>query len=130
MVKQQRFILIGLGLLAIDQLIKYFFYTHPERTGIFGYYLNQNFSWSLPVANVIVIVLSIGLLAALIYWHKRLFGPALAWHLIGAGAASNLIDRLVRGGVVDYIWLPYGGVINLADIIIIVGVIWILCSRK
>lgn len=82
------------------------------------------------MANGIAIILTTCLLGALVYWRARLFGPALAWYLIGAGAVSNLIDRIGRGGVVDYIWLPYGGVINLGDIIIIVGVIWILCSRK
>ena len=130
MAKQQRIIYISLGLLAIDQLIKHGFYTHPLRAGIFGYYLNQNFSWSLPVANVVVIILTVLLLFGLIFFRKSLFGPSLAWYLVGTGAVSNLIDRLVRGGVVDYIYLPYGCVINLADILIIAGVILILCWRK
>ena len=119
-----------LCLLAIDQLIKYYFYTHPARMGVFGYYLNQNFSWSLPIANIVAVILTVLLLSGIIYWRDKLFGPKLAWFIIGAGAASNLIDRLARGGVVDYIFLPYGGVINLADVLIISGVILILCWRK
>lgn len=130
MLKQRFIIAISLGLFGIDQLFKYFFYTHPAPWGVFGYYLNQNFSWSLPVGNSAVIVLTVLLLLGLLYFRAKLFGPRLAWYLIASGAISNLIDRLMRGGVVDYIFLPYGGVINLADIFIIAGVIWILCSRK
>lgn len=130
MAVKNKFIFLSLCLLVIDQLIKYGFYTRPERSGIFGYYLNQNFSWSLPVNNLAVIVLTVILLLGLIYWRNKLFGPSLAWYLISTGAVSNLIDRLARGGVVDYIWLPYGGVINLADILIVSGLIWILCWRK
>lgn len=127
---KNRFIVFSLVLLGIDQSIKYFFYTQPARAGIFGYYLNQNFSWSLPIGNSAVIVLTVLLLLGLIYFRAKLFGPRLAWHIIASGAISNLIDRLMRGGVVDYVFLPYGGVINLADIFIVAGVIWILCSRK
>lgn len=130
MLKQRFIIGISLILLVIDQLLKYFFHTHPERVGVFGYYLNQNFSWSLPVANGAVIAVTVLLLSSLIYWRRKLFGPKLAWYLISTGAISNLIDRVARGGVVDYVFLPYGGIINLADIIIIGGVILILCSRK
>lgn len=129
MIRNRGIIIIGAGLL-LDQSIKYFFYTYPARVVFFGYYLNQNFSWSLPVNNLAVIILTAILLLSLIYWRQRLFGPRWAWYLIGLGALSNLVDRLWRGGVVDYIFLPYGGVINLADIFIIAGVIWILCWRK
>lgn len=130
MIAKNKYIIFSFCLLAIDQVIKHYFYAHPARAGIFGYYLNQNFSWSLPVGNMAVIVLTALLLTGLIYWRARLFGSAFAWYLIGAGAVSNLIDRLLRGGVVDYIFLPYGGIANLADILVIAGVIWIICSRK
>lgn len=127
---KNRFIVFSLILLVIDQLIKYFFYTHPGRAGVFGYYLNQNLAGSLPIPNRAVIVLTIILLMFLRFQRARLVGPAAAWWLLGAGAVANLIDRLMRGGVVDYIWLPFGSVINLADILIAAGVIWILCSRR
>lgn len=128
MVNKSKYIAFSLVLLGIDQLIKYFFYTQPERLGIFGYYLNENFSWSLPVSNTVVIVLTVLSLLGIIYWRKKLFGPSMAWYLMAAGAVSNLIDRLARGGVVDYIFLPYGGIINLADLMILSGMAWIVLS--
>jgi len=68
------------------------------------------------------------MLLALIYWRAYLSGPLLAWCLVGAGAVSNLLDRLWRGGVVDYIHLPGGGIINLADLMILGGMVWVLLS--
>ncbi len=125
---KNKFIIFSLLALVFDQAIKYYFYTHPDRVGVFGYYLNQNFSWSLPVSNIIVIFLTIPMLLALIYWRAYLSGPLLAWCLVGAGAVSNLLDRLWRGGVVDYIHLPGGGIINLADLMILGGMVWVLLS--
>lgn len=41
--------------------------------------------------------------------------------LITAGAAGNLIDRVSRGFVVDFIRIPHWPVFNIADIVIVVG---------
>lgn len=41
--------------------------------------------------------------------------------LITAGAAGNLIDRVSRGFVVDFIRVPHWPVFNVADIVIVVG---------
>ncbi len=43
--------------------------------------------------------------------------------LIGSGIISNLIDRLLRGGVVDYIAILFIPTFNLADLLIVVGTI-------
>ncbi|MDR0665057.1 MAG: signal peptidase II [Helicobacteraceae bacterium] len=47
--------------------------------------------------------------------------------LLGAGC-SNLIDRFVHGGVVDYVYWRYGfefAVFNLADALIDCSIVWI-----
>ncbi len=47
--------------------------------------------------------------------------------LIIAGGISNLIDRILRGAVID--WIP--GILfhfNLADVMITMGVLWIFLS--
>lgn len=46
--------------------------------------------------------------------------------LIIGGAVGNLVDRLFRGRVVDFIDFSWWPVFNLADIAIVAGVIIIL----
>jgi signal peptidase II len=52
--------------------------------------------------------------------------PALGLTLFIAGAASNWIDRVVRGSVVDFLNLGIQsvrtGIFNVADVAIMVGV--------
>jgi signal peptidase II len=51
--------------------------------------------------------------------------------LISAGAIGNGLDRLVRGYVVDFLYLHHWPVFNLADIYVTVGVVLlIIVSRK
>jgi len=47
----------------------------------------------------------------------------LSFSLILVGALSNLLDRLQYGVVIDYISIPVFTAFNLADVMILVGVI-------
>ncbi|HYU57394.1 MAG TPA: signal peptidase II [Actinomycetota bacterium] len=54
-----------------------------------------------------------------------LFDTSLARVALGAalgGAAGNLLDLFRRGGVVDYVALPFWPAFNLADVAIVAGV--------
>ena len=53
-----------------------------------------------------------------------------AWWIVVGGGASNVIDRLVRGYVVDMWKLPLTAWFNLADVAIVGGAIWLIISRK
>jgi signal peptidase II len=83
-----------------------------------------------PAWRGIVLTIGPGLLMIvilLIAIRKNWTGsPAVAASLIIAGGTSNLVDRLVRGSVVDFIEIGIGalrtGVFNLADVAIGVGV--------
>lgn len=46
--------------------------------------------------------------------------------LILAGGIGNLIDRIFRGFVVDFISLKWVGIFNFADMCIVIGVIFII----
>lgn len=62
--------------------------------------------------------------------------PLLVWSLapILGGAAGNLIDRVFRGGVVDFIKIPAWPLFNLADCAITAGtagvILYALMSRR
>ena len=59
---------------------------------------------------------------------------ALCYFLVLAAAISNCIDRIVHNAVSDFIDFYPGGVnsivvFNTADIMIFVGIIWLLFAR-
>jgi len=83
-------------------------------------------AYLLPVAWVATLV-AVLLLAP----RAGIFGSDLAWVGIGAalgGAASNVIDRLFRGAVVDYIDLRVWPAFNLADAAIVTGILLALIA--
>jgi len=107
------------ALIAIDQLLKLVF-----KNCFNGWlYINQNqiFGLELDIPIVIVGVLLFLILIWSIYAKKNI-GQAL----IFSGGLSNLIDRLLWGGVVD-LRLPSLIAFNLADLIIIAGVVLVVC---
>jgi len=70
----------------------------------------------------LVLLVMVGL-AVRLHWHgRRLIG---VW-LVFAGGASNWVDRVARGSVVDFMNVGVGplrtGIFNVADVAIMVGV--------
>lgn len=90
-------------------------------------YINPGIAFSifLPkviIAGIILVVLLI-LLAVLIQAYRKKDEWSIAgFSFIIIGAISNGIDRLVYGGVVDFISTAILPVFNLADMLIILGV--------
>ena len=83
-----------------------------------------------PSATVATAVLLIVLLLVL-YFASREYLEGHHRHVIAllfvcAGALSNIIDRFVTGGVVDFISVPWWSVFNVADVIIVGGVATLL----
>ena len=81
----------------------------------------------------------IAALASYVFYHKKFFCEHWApFALMLAGGCSNLLDRFIRGGVVDYVawhkWFEFA-VFNFADVMIDLAVvifIWqsFLLSKK
>ncbi|MGH2482436.1 MAG: signal peptidase II, partial [Ktedonobacteraceae bacterium] len=99
------------------------------------YITNRGAAFSMFNSNGFMLIVLITLAVAVIaYFYARMFnsGPLLyklIFGLIIGGAAGNLLDRLVHGSVVDFIWfrIPQIGfnfaIFNLADAAISVGVV-------
>lgn len=129
---------IVLLLFIIDRAGKWLAMNVLPQEGVFvipgmtGLVLERNqgiaYSIALPptllliVVSVIVIVLVAFLVRA---YQRREMEVVLAFSLIIAGAASNLIDRLRYEYVVDMIVLTSWPVFNLADVMILGGVVWL-----
>jgi signal peptidase II len=67
----------------------------------------------------------------LLFWWQRRHASLLehgAFALVLSGAAGNLIDRSVRGYVVDFIHLSHWPVFNVADALIVAGAVLLLGS--
>ena len=117
--------------LLFDQIIKakivqVGFHTVLFSFGPFGIesLLNKNLLIWLPVPGIVMTILS-GLVLAGIVWLVLRY-PLYIYPLVLvlAGGISNFIDRLSYGATVDY--LRVGGLVgNIADILVVVGLIWL-----
>lgn len=114
----------------------FFNWVHLRNTGIAFSLFADNSGMQRIILITIMIVIS-AVLVKLIH-NNRHQGESLAYSLILGGAMGNLIDRIFRGYVVDYLdfyWQSWHWpAFNLADIAIVVGVSFFvyvsLCSKK
>jgi signal peptidase II len=126
--------IILFGLIVLDQVLKLFF----ERTKLlidlkivaFHFVTNTGASWGiLQGKNSLLIWVSLIVLGAIMlnvdYIRKRK-EQVLPAVLIVAGLLGNLIDRIFRGFVVDFIDFKFWPVFNLADSCLVIGVIWLI----
>ena len=68
-----------------------------------------------------------------LWWQRRRGGllTHLAFALVLAGGVGNLIDRALRGYVVDFVHVRYWPVFNVADAYLVAGVaLLLLLSRR
>jgi len=129
-------------LFIIESLIKYYFLNKVPKEGFYLlgkiaqiiYTPNQNVAFSLPLPQILIIVIVIVILIVLsfIWWQnlkKNNLWELTAYSLIILGAVSNLIDRLIFGYVIDYINIFFWPVFNLADVMIVAGIIIYILSE-
>jgi signal peptidase II len=134
-----RFSSIFLGIVGLDQLIKFWvrqslplnhslpvvepilYWSYVKNEGAaFGFF--QDMNWILVVCAVIVVCGAL----AYIFAHRPQAKIVVALALIAGGATGNLIDRILFGGVIDYIDFKVWPVFNLADIAIVAGSILVM----
>ena len=133
-------ILAGGFFLFIDRFLKWMVmnsWSQPKLLNKFlGWklYLNPGIAFSLRLSNIVIILLTLPMIAAIIALlikksKNNDVTTLFAWTFVFAGAISNLIDRILYKHVVDY-FLILTSVINLADVMIVVGLIMYLINLK
>ncbi len=115
-------------LVIVDQWSKMAVYGKtPSRV-----FKNNNFAFSLNVPVPLMYGIYIVLLGALIFWfakkQQKQLVTKLGFVLVLAGALSNILERVVRGYVIDFIHI-HTGVLNLADFFIILGILVLLLEN-
>lgn len=125
--------------MIIDQLIKFF----VEKIGLIDltvinnlfnltYVKNTGGAWGILSNNMIVLILIsvlvlIVLIKSLYQEKKENIIMIVSYSFLFGGIVGNLIDRLIRGYVVDYLHFYHNSyhfpVFNFADILIVLGVL-------
>lgn len=135
--KKRIFIISGgiLFLIFLDQLSKYLAqkYLTSAYSIILGFFeleysQNTGIAFGIGIPYVILIILSFILIAAVIYVFIREFKiegkiSQVALMLVMGGALGNLIDRFLRGYVIDFIAIWKWPNFNLADMYISIGIL-------
>lgn len=137
------FMIIFIVLLITDQIIKYIIISIAKPTNLHDFIMIKD----MPVISIALVFntgvafsfftwvgewlkfIQLGLIAMIIgilYTQKQLFkAHYIAFALMLSGGTSNILDRFLHVGVVDYIYWHYGfdfPIFNFADIIIDCGI--------
>ncbi len=128
------------GIILLDRISKWYAMQqwqvplHINQFLTFELAYNRGISWGMfHSSNDFVFVLvsiAIGVVTLIVAssaWIRFMNGQSIIGELlVVAGSVSNLIDRALYGGVVDFILLSYGDwswpVFNFADMAIVLGV--------
>jgi len=128
-------VLAALGIFIIDQNIKWLFvegfryytecidlilvYNRGVAFSMFAF-LEEGLKW-------IQLILLFGVMGYTLWLKKRCYILPVGI-MVGAGF-SNVYDRFIHGGVVDYVYWHCGfnfAVFNFADVMIDIAVVWLL----
>jgi signal peptidase II len=94
---------------------------------------NYFIAFSLPLSgiflNYLIFFIILILIAHLLINKKLQFSAKLAFLFIILGASSNLFDRLKYGYVIDYISLKWFTIFNIADIMIVCAIFYLLLAE-
>jgi signal peptidase II len=135
--------LILLLLFIIDRLSKYLAFHKLLNQGVylfknfqFQLQLNNGIAFGLKLPQVVIFILTIILITFLFVFFlksikKERYLETSFLGLVIIGATSNLLDRIVYQGVVDFIQISIWPNFNLADAYISIGVfLFLMISIK
>lgn len=138
------YVLVTLAVVLLDQCSKWYAWLCAPRyiisaTGIsWCWVLNYGVSWSLcaprtPMGTIALFTILCIMACSVVYFIRYTAltnGCRYAAHILLGGALSNIVDRLIYGGVGDWIVLQWRGciwpVFNIADIAIVCSVLYLV----
>jgi len=133
---------LAISLVALDEAIKIFILKKLPDTGAFfdswllqiGLHKNYGIAFDIPFNQLILIFITLATIIFLTgillhYIKKRNYFFAITLCFVIAGAAGNLIDRMMYGFVVDYLIFFNRSAINLSDILIVGGTLALIGKR-
>lgn len=90
---------------------------------------------NVPVPVTLIFMLTLTALGCVIVllrraWMMQEAGKMFVLTLLLAGALGNFFDRVTYGFVFDWILLFGRSIINLADVFIVVGILWYIVLTK
>jgi signal peptidase II len=142
--KTVTFIVLAVFFVVLDRFLEalclHGYFDHPVTIigDIFtlSYVKNYYIAFSLPFSGpILTALIGIIILTLLIYWLKLVFFTNLKFRtsnigyaltILIIGAILNFTDRIKFGFVIDYFYLKYFTIFNLADIMIVGGVIFLI----
>ena len=85
--------------------------------GVYGIFQGNNYIYAIVSAT---------LLYMLYFYAKDMIKESklksILWQFVFAGGVSNLIDRIFKGYVVDFIQMKFFGIFNVADAFIVISI--------
>ncbi|MFA6072832.1 MAG: signal peptidase II [Candidatus Woesearchaeota archaeon] len=120
------YLLLGIFFIFLDQILKNYFTNHSYYFSFFSLHLVKNtgmsFGW-FQGATIFMIIISFIFLVLLWFFRSEFIESKLGLVFLIAGTIGNLIDRVFRGYVIDFVDLQWFPVFNLSDTLITFGTI-------
>lgn len=143
---KKQYLYLILPLFTVDRFLKWWAFTRlSEEVFYFGpllrfhLFINKGLSWSIgtsyaelsPLAMKFFVALALAFFCMYTLFSYRKGTAVWGEVLVCAGGISNYLDRVIYGGVIDFIHIDLGRwsiptVFNIADIFISIGMLMIL----
>jgi signal peptidase II len=125
------FFIISGPIILVDQFIKSLLYKQIINI---NYLCNKGIAFGVLINTTIQLLINTILLALLLYLilfkkTKQIYSLIPFLFILGGGV-SNIIDRLYYKCVIDYFYLPFIPVFNIADFFISFGIIVYIFQKK
>lgn len=134
MSRKKKLIFFCLSIFIVDRITKVIavqFHSASFSLGTFVRFqtsYNTGIAWGVTPPVWLSMILMPLIFLILIFWVRRAYAQEYMMEMIASsailvGAVSNLLDRFIYGGVIDFVAIGWWPVFNIADILITFGVL-------